>query len=214
MGSGASFLPHKGRMRPPRAAPGVNAGFVRRASGRDGAGGSGAAAPTATPLQPGLLLQRGVKSRGSGGVRGHGEGPCPADPGELGLLFAAVAGVGLGLVLIRAWGGDAPNPWEVQDPSVSLKRKHGKQLSWESSAGGKGIVGNCSFGSPTEALCSVQGQSCSSCKLLWLSAEEWPLERRVSVRGRTLQSTCSPYLLGQSFLWVLSPPLTCAGVLL
>lgn len=53
MGSGASFLPHKGRMGPPRAAPGVNAGFVRRASGRDRPGDCGAAASTATPWSRG-----------------------------------------------------------------------------------------------------------------------------------------------------------------
>lgn len=168
MGSGASFLPHKGRMRPPRAAPGVNAGFVRRASGRDGAGGSGAAAPTATPLQPGLLLQRGVKSGGSGGVRGTWRRTLSGRSWRARVALCGCGRSGAGPCADPGVGDDASNPWEVQDPSVSLKRKHGKQLSWESSAGGKGIVGNCSFGSPTEALCSVQGQSCSSCKLLWL----------------------------------------------
>lgn len=48
---------------------------------------------------------------------------------------------GLLLVLTQ---GDAPNPWEVPDLSVSLQRKHGKQL-------GKGIVGNCS--GPPQRLC-------------------------------------------------------------
>lgn len=137
MGSGASFLPHKGRMRPPRAAPGVNAGFVRRASGRDGAGGSGAAAPTATPLQPGLLLQRGVKSGGSGGVRGHGEGPCPADPGELGLLFAAVAGVGLGLVLIRAWGAMLRIPGKFRILLFHLKENTENSCPGKAALGGR-----------------------------------------------------------------------------
>lgn len=154
MGSGASFLPHKGRMGPPRAAPGANAGFVRRASGKERPGGSGAAASTESP-----------RSRGCSCME-------PLNPGRArralsGRSWRAQVAFGeeLLLVLIRAWGERCSKSLGSSGSLCSKKARKAAVLGKEHWG-----EGNCRelFGSPTEALCSVQGQSCSSCQLLWL----------------------------------------------
>lgn len=90
----------------------------------------------------------------------NGEGPCPADPGEPRLIWRGpCADPGRARMMLRI-------PGKCRILLCHLKE------NTENSCPGKAALGegNCGelFGSPTESLCSVQGQSCSSCKLLWL----------------------------------------------
>ncbi|XP_017692061.1 PREDICTED: uncharacterized protein LOC108508044 isoform X2 [Lepidothrix coronata] len=228
--------PLKGRMRPPRGSPALTASVWPW----DGAGaacpeqrprlekgqetGAGAA-PTAIPApdtapRSQLCCCSKVISPGSSRCSWrNGEGRCPPDTGELRLLFPAVGeeqGWSLRVSRVRCSGQGGRrsecSAWEARDPSVSLKRKHGKRLSWESSSGGKGIAG-----SSTQRLCvrcRGRAAACVNCcgcaersgALLPTQLGDGPW-REGSARGADSPSTCITYLLSQSFLLGFLPTL-------